>query len=148
MEERNHLELRQIAEQASGRVVQITNSLTELRTNYDGPAIADNISQIEAVYEELAELQNEEQKAGRKQSLARTRERFGLERLRQNQKLSTEGFTSLGRVIYHCERAVEAFGRWVTNLQHGQPFDEEADTAISETGEALHWAYLISRPPM
>ena len=146
MDEHNHLELRQIAEQASGRLTEITNSLTELRANYDGRAIADNISQIEAVYEELSELQNEEQRAGRERSLARTRERFDSERLRQNEKLSTEGFTSLGRAIYHCERAIEAFGRWVTNLRHGQPFEDEANTAISETGEALHWAYLVSRP--
>src|SRR5690349_18134557 len=116
MDERNHLELRQIVEQASGRLREITNSLTELRANYDGPAIADNITQIEAVYEELSELQNEEQRAGRERSLARTRERFGLERLRQNEKLSTEGFTSLGRAIYHCERTIEAFGQWDTNL--------------------------------
>jgi hypothetical protein len=147
MDERNHLELREIAEQASARIRHITDSLSELRANYDGPAIADNISEIEIVYAEIAELQNEEQRAQRERSLARTRERFGLERLRQNQQLTTEGFVSLGRVIYHCERAIEAFERWISNLRQSQPFDEDVNTAIAETGEALHCAYLISRPP-
>lgn len=147
MDDRNHLELRQIAEQASGRIRQITDSLTELRARYDGPAIADNIGRIEAIYTEVAELQSREQRLERERGLARTRERFGLGRLRANQELSPEGFTSLGRVIYHCERAIEAFERWVTNLRNGQPFDEEVHSAIAETGEALHCAYLVSRPP-
>lgn len=54
MDERNHLELRQIAEQASDRIRQVTDSLSELRANYDGPAIADNISEIEIVYTRLS----------------------------------------------------------------------------------------------
>ena len=68
MDERNHLELRQIAEQASVRIRQVTDSLSELRANYDGPAIADNISEIEIVYHEIVELQNEEQREQRERS--------------------------------------------------------------------------------
>jgi len=134
MDELNHLELREIAEQASARIRQITDSLSELRANYDGPAIADNVSGIEIVYHEIVKLQNEEQRAQRERSLARTRgrERFGLERLRQNQQLTTEGFVSLGRVIYHCERAIDAFERWISNLRQSQPFDEDVNTAIAE----------------
>jgi len=134
MDELNHLELREIAEQASACIRHITDSLSELRANYDGPAIADNVSEIEIVYHEIVKLQNEEQRAQRERSLARTRgrERFGLERLRQNQQLTTEGFVSLGRVIYHCERAIDAFERWISNLRQSQPFDEDVNTAIAE----------------
>ena len=147
MDELNHLELIDIAVRSKGSIDRINNSITEARARYNGPAIAETIEELEETYNEIAQLEDGERRAERERNLARTRERFGLERLWQNQPLSRDGFVSLGRVIYHGDRASEAFDRWVRNLREGHDFAADARTAIAETAEALHWAYLVSRPP-
>jgi hypothetical protein len=147
MDELNHLELTQIAARSKNSIDRINNSITEARARYNGPAIAETIEELEETYNEIAQLEDGERRAERERNLARTRERFGLERLWQNQPLSRDGFVSLGRVIYHGDRASEAFDGWVRNLREGHDFAEDARTAIAETAEALHWAYLVSRPP-
>ena len=146
MNELNHLQLREIAEQNKTHIQQIIDRLTEARANYGGPAIADAIDELEIIYKELAPLDDAEKRAAQDKGLELTRKRFGLGRLRENGELSAMGSTALGRVIYRLERAIEGLDRWLAKLRDGQDFQEDIQFSIDSTGEAIHWAYLISRP--
>jgi hypothetical protein len=144
MEERTHLELRQLVERCKARLEQVVESLTEAIQHYDGPTIVGAVGEIETVYNELGELDDPARKKRRDELLALTRARFGLEPLRQNTPLTQLGFTSLRSTRYHSERAIEALDRLLTNLQSA----EDCQRAIAETGDALTSAYLIARPQM
>jgi hypothetical protein len=95
MEERTHLELRQLAERCRTRLEQIIEALNNSIQHYDGPAIVEAVNNVEAVYAELGDLDDPDRKAERDGLLDLTRGRFGLEPLRKNTPLSQLGYTSL-----------------------------------------------------
>jgi len=146
MDELDHLQLRQIAEQNKTHIQRLIDILTEARVNYGGPAIANAVGELEIIYKELTPLDDAEKRAARDRGLELTRKRFGLGVLRENGELSSLGWTSLGRVIYNLERAIEGLNRWLAKIRDGQDFQEDIQFSIDQTGEAVHWAYLICRP--
>lgn len=146
MNELNNLELREIAEQNKTNIQQIIDRLIEARVSHDGPSIAGAIDELETIYKELAPLDDAEKRAARDKGLEVTRKRFGLGLLQENAELSTLGWTALGRVTYHLDRAMEGLNRWLVKLQDGQDFEEDILFSIDRTGEAVNWAYLICRP--
>jgi hypothetical protein len=146
MNELNHLQLIEIATQNRTQTQQIIDIVTEARANHDGPAIAHAIGDLEKTYKALASMDDAQKRATRDRSLEFTRKRFGLGALRENRQLSAMGGTSLGRVIYHLERAMEGLDRWLSKIQNGQDFQADTQFSIDQIGEAIHWAYLICRP--
>lgn len=146
MNELNNLQVKELASQNKSHLQAIIDKLTEARGKHDGPAIADAIGELETIYQGLKTLEEAGRRETRDKRLAQTRERFGLGALRENKDLSKMGGTSLGRVIYHLERAIEWLERWLRNLENSDDSQEDTQFFINETGEAIHWGYLICRP--
>lgn len=146
MEERTHLELRQLAERCRARLEGVEETLRRAAQD-DGPTILAAIREAEEILGEFSELFEPEITARRNAQLAQIRQRFQPDTLSPNQRLSRRGYVSLRQAVQHAARANEALVRCISGIRDNltwETIQREFHDAYNQIAETVHYSYLIT----